>query len=213
MCHSLCILANLSKAKSCISATALFILTLKLKLYASKDGCITRGPVITTIIIIIIIHLFIYLFMCWSVCMEWCYVCVRFMWQLDWDCIWHQLGDGSCYCAAPRNSGSWATAIPDVYCSPEPSHQSKMSLFQTSIGQADWFMVTLCKLIFGDYPDFILTRLLAILLEDFHDFTQSVKKLKLYVETQLASSMSLHFQCHGHIFKFYLTVYQFRHWN
>lgn len=117
--------------------------------------------------IIIIIHLFIYLFMCWSVCMEWCYVCVRFMWQLDWDCIWHQLGDSSCYCAAPWNSGPWATAIPDIYCSPEPSHQSKMLLFQTvlkfwldrlPLARQTYIVVRLCKLVFGDYPNFILTR-------------------------------------------------------
>jgi hypothetical protein len=122
----LCILENLSKAKSCVSATALFISTLKLKLYASKDGFIKRGPVTTTSI-----HLFIYLYAylyVWNGV-----VCIRFMWQLDWDSIWHQLGDSSCYCAAPWNSGPWATAIPDIYCSPEPSHQSKMLLFQTAL--------------------------------------------------------------------------------
>lgn len=124
---------------------------------------------------------FICLFMCWSVCMKWCYVCVRFMWQLDWDCIWHQLGDSSCYCAAPWNSGPWTTAIPDIYCSPEPSHQSKMLLFQTTLrlslyrpplGEQTDLVVTLCKLVSGEYPYFILIRLLAILLEAVHDFTR-----------------------------------------
>jgi hypothetical protein len=136
-------------------------------------------PVIITTIILY----FIYLFMCWSVCIKWCYVFVRFMWKLDWDCIWHQLRDSPCYCTAPWNSGPWTTTISDIYCSPEPCHQSKMSLFQTALRlsldrrpltKQTGLMVIVCKLVFGDYPGLISTRLLAILPEDFHDLTQSL---------------------------------------
>jgi hypothetical protein len=94
--------------------------------------------------------------------MEWCCVFVRFVRQLDWDCIWHQLGDSPCYRAAPRDRGTWATAIPDIYSSPEPCHQGKTSLFQN----LNWFsgniLVKTCNR--G------LTRSLAIPLEDFHVF-------------------------------------------
>ena len=43
--------------------------------------------------------------------------------QLDWDRLWHELGHCAGHCPAPRDGGTWAAALPDFYCAPQPRHQ------------------------------------------------------------------------------------------